>query len=217
MKYTLHMKDKSTHNLHTTQYQFDTILTELKGIDLNNIERVSFRETYIYSGKKLDILRERASMLSQCTSVGITIENVADYTFDLIMEGKLADVVSVCYSLQLSREFFRLETYMATDINLSDHLLRSNRFTGDFNTSLIIRFLSERNKMNYDDVFSYLTSSMPKANLRDFIPLVFKRLYGLKVEDVKVDRDGDKMSLKSINSDNLKKIDEELKTYFGGD
>ena len=183
----------------------------LKDIDLDKIERVIAKENFIYTKDELDRLRKNIVDISNCTETSISIEDVTEFSYKLVIEGKLLDVFSMFYNLGM-HTVSKVSVYIANDYNLLDTLINKVKMKGDYNKSLIIRFLSEKNgNSSHEYIYRILHDEISKVDIKKMLPNMFTKIYGIKYTDYKPDISVDKLSLNNINNDNLKSIDAELK------
>jgi hypothetical protein len=184
----------------------------------SEIINVIFRVSYTIGDKSaFSDYEELVEMIDSVGSAKTRIENKCDYMFDLVIEGKLMDVIVYDEFLDPRHRFNLVDILMENDIILMDSLLRGvtlNHFSS--NSSLILRFLSDKNGgMEYEEVLNILKKEIPKNSLKGFLPDIFVELYKCKPESAKTKPlEVDKMSLKSIKDETVKELDRTIRMYF---
>jgi len=185
------------------------------------ITNAIFRATYSIGDRNtFDEYKEFVESIDSVGSTKARIENTSDYMFDLVIEGKLMDIIVYNEYLDVRRKFNLVDTLMENDIILMDSLLRGivlNHFST--NSSLILRFLSDKNGgMGYEEVLNILKKEIPKNSLKEFLPGIFMELYKCNPEAAKTKPlEVDKMSLKSIRDETVKELDRTIRLYFNDD
>lgn len=191
---------------------------KLNKINLSSVHKVTYILKYVKDNKDLSRLKNRIDMLSNIISTKIELVENDKYVFHVILSGKLGDVLGTGRLLNINNDYNSINLYMDNDISLINSILKGTRFGGDTHASLIVKFLSESTgNINNGYVLDILSNDISKPDLKIFLPHLFYKLYGKKIEEIKTDVEGsDKMTLKSIDSNKLKNIVDEIGTHVRG-
>lgn len=230
MKFTICLNNGNNIELEFNSYNaFDIcekITRTIKSSDIQKITTIKASQTYVVKNKKSGMFDENRSThdisikelkdildtYSPFINIKVLITNITNYTFDIEFEGNLFDIIGIIKSLDIPSVFQRLDYHLNIDISLYDLLIRDIDSRISLNDSLIIRFISERNgNLGYSKVFDILRNDIPRTGLKEYIGIIFQKIYNQKVEEARVmEINGDKLSLKSILNSKIKELDDEI-------
>jgi len=211
------INDSHIKEITTNKHNAISILNdELSEIDASKIDKIEVRERYVYSNTELDNLRKKIVDYGECSSASISIENATSHSFDIIIEGKILDVFSLIYYLRINHEFSKLSSYLENDYYILDTLLNGVKSKGDVNMSLVLKFLSSHNGNDPPSiVYEILKNDLNKKALKQFLPNMFKNIYGISHSEFKLEEDIDKLTLRNLDIKKFNDLGEELKILVG--
>jgi len=211
MKLKIFTKGK-VGNLDIFTYLLRDITTEIqKTLELKDIITTRLIIPLVMTeNSDLKRLTNEIEDYSLLSDIKMKIENITKMGFELILDGKLGDILGAILTLDINKRFKRLDIYIREDINMIKDLLgkHSNRF--DTGRSLIIKYLSINNgNLSFNDVYRVLQREYKKTELRKFLPDIFKEVYGFSMEEAKYSATVNKLDLESIDDTELKSMEDD--------
>jgi hypothetical protein len=171
------------------KYQFDTN-TKVTIID-------SF-----FKRDNLESFNYILDLVSTSDSCTLEITNNNQYTFTLIISGKIIDAFSLYNQIDMSDDIVCLDKCLMADLDIYERVSVGRGNPNSYNNSIMFRILSEKNgNISYSNLYNILASSV---GIIDGILLmlegIYKSIYNVQPDrNVIANNEIDKLSLSSIN------------------
>ena len=214
------MKIKATRNGEVKEFElrysnYSDILNLYTDEEIDSEWDIEMSEIYISNQDEIpNDLSERARFLNTMSNTMVSIDKNSMYQFRISISGKPADTLAIFDMFGVNHVYHRLYTTMSADLNMIGNVTSESHKSFDYNYSLIIRYLSDRNgNVNNRFVYDTLLTYGGSEEVSTLLNTIFKNIYGTSINDAKLPSNGDKMSLNNIDDEKV----EELKSKMADD
>lgn len=215
---------KATHNGEVKElevnYNIASDVLDLyvdKEIDIDwNVE---LSEVYISNDDTIPHnLNDIVRLLNDISTTIVSITKDSMYKFKVLVSGKPGEVIGIFNILDINHIYYRLSTAMSTDLIMIDNVISDTHNSFDYNHSLVIKYLSDRNgNVSYRIVYETLLSHGHTDEISALLVSIFKKMYGMDIKDAKLPVNGDKMSLNNIDNKSLDILKSKVMNRIIGD
>jgi hypothetical protein len=219
--------DKEPIKLYKDKYYNNDILKTLSD-DYKDEELldVTVQNRFVgYDDKRFKEIKRYIDRIKSLTKCDVSIKKLNSYFFDIKISGTLIDANSIYVNILQIFNPHSLHTSMQIDSNLEESVRIHRGFNYNYSSSLILKFLSERNgNEDIGNVFDIMRRNNEDNKFGSLIIDLFNTLYNVSIDefrklDAKMSSNGKssggKMTLEAIDIKELKCVSDEVNHLIG--